>query len=96
MEGSGPSSSSDPVGCTAYALASFLPLGENKNAELELDIELENECEAMGDWCEDGVEAALENVLCYPHLRRRGKGRTGSRAGVARGRGKCKEGTGGG
>jgi len=28
----------------AYALASFLPLGESKNAELELDIE-----EAMGE-----------------------------------------------
>ncbi|KAH0828936.1 hypothetical protein J3R83DRAFT_2360 [Lanmaoa asiatica] len=37
------------AGYTAYMLATFLPLSEGENAELVLDIELENEGEATSD-----------------------------------------------
>ena len=68
--------SSGSVGYTAYALATFLPPNESENADLVLDIKIENEWEATSDWNEDDVEAVTE-----------GRGKERSRAW----RGKCRE-----
>ena len=63
------------VGYTAYALATFLPPSKSKNAELALDIESENEWEAMSGCNEDDAEVVMEGrKSCCPHLRGPGDG----------------------